>query len=73
MNKTTVYLSDELKAKLSRAAKTTGRSEAEIIREGIELAVSKCVAPKPTIPLFASGDPRFADRVDEYLKGFGER
>ena len=34
MEKTTVYLPDELKRALRRAARSTGRSEADLIREG---------------------------------------
>lgn len=37
MRKTTVYMSDPLKAQLARAAAESGRSEADLIREGIEL------------------------------------
>ena len=37
MEKTTVYLTDDLKAALRRSARSTGRSEAELIREGIGL------------------------------------
>ena len=37
MEKTTVYLPDELKRALRRAAHSTGRSEADLIREGIGL------------------------------------
>ena len=71
MRKTTVYLPDELKRALERAAATTGRSEAELIREGVSNVVERS-APEPRIPLFDSGDPMFAHRVDELLEGFGE-
>ena len=37
MRKTTVYLPDQLKDRLSRLAVDSGRSEADLIREGIEL------------------------------------
>lgn len=37
MRKTTVYLPDRLKSELARAAVEAGRSEADLIREGIEL------------------------------------
>jgi len=72
MTKTTIYLPEELKAKLERAAAETGRSEADIIREGILLAVARCAPPQPRIPLFVSNDPDLAARADEYLAGFGE-
>lgn len=73
MRKTTVYLTDELKAQLAEAAALSGRSEADLIREGIQ-TVSVRVAPaKLRLPLFASGQPDLAERTDELLAGFGER
>jgi hypothetical protein len=72
MRKTTVYVPDGLKSQLERAAEESGRSEAELIREGIELVSSRLAGVEPRLPLFASGDPDLADRVDEHLAGFGE-
>jgi Arc/MetJ-type ribon-helix-helix transcriptional regulator len=73
MRKTTVYLPDDLKAQLARAAASTGRSEADLIREGIELVSAQLPAPRPRVPLFKSGIPDLAERADEHLAGFGER
>ena len=73
MQKTTVYLPDDLKAALGRVAMETGLSEAELIREGIRLALEQHVPPAPTIPIYVSDDPSFAERVDEHLSGFGLR
>ena len=73
MQKTTVYLPDELKAALERAAAARGRSEAELLREGVRLVTRAYASPEPTIPLFASGDRGLAERVDEALVGLGER
>lgn len=73
MRKTTVYLSDSLKSQLSRAAVASGRSEADLIREGIEIVASRGAGAEPRLPLFTSGDPSLAERVDEHLAGFGER
>ena len=72
VHKTTVYLPDDLKAELERAAVEACRSEADIIREGIRLAISQHMPP-PTIPIFVSADPHFAEHVDEHLAGFGEQ
>ena len=72
MRKTTVYLPDDLKAELQRAAAETGRSEADLIREGVRLALAQHT-PAPTIPIFVSDDPHFAECVDEHLVGFGEQ
>jgi hypothetical protein len=73
MNKTTIYLPDDLKAKLQRASAETGRSEADLIREGIVMVLSKCTPPTPTIPLYVSDDPEFVLHIDDHLAGFGER
>lgn len=73
MDKTTVYLPRPLKEALAAAAKRRGVSEAELIREGVALAVARDEPRKPRIPLFSSGQPGIAEHVDEMLKGFGER
>ena len=73
MEKTTVYLPDELKRALRRAAKATGRSEADLIREGIGTVVGTHRIAVAKLPLLASGQPDLAERADEYLAGFGER
>jgi len=72
MHKTTVYLPDDLKAAIERTAAETGRSEADLIREGVRLAVAQHT-PAPTIPILVSDDPHFAEHVDDHLAGFGER
>jgi len=72
MFKTTVYLPDDLKAELARVAAETGRSEAELIRAGIRLALAGHVPPAPTLPILVSEDPHFAENVDAHLAGFGE-
>lgn len=71
MRKTTVYLPDELKGALEREAGSRSCSEAELIREAISSLIEANAAPKPKLPLFSSGDPTLAERVDEELKGFG--
>jgi hypothetical protein len=72
MEKTTVYLTSAQKHALARAAEISGRSEAELIREGIEEVSARHQVAEPTIPLFDSGQPDLAERFDEYLQGFGE-
>lgn len=72
MRRTTVYLPDELKSALERAAAATGRSEAELIREGVAHVAGQAPRPRPQLPLFDSGDPTLAERVDELLDGFGQ-
>jgi Ribbon-helix-helix protein, copG family len=72
MKKTTVYLPEELKAALERAAAAQGCSEADLIRRAICDLTQSLELPRPRLPLFASGDPTLAERVDEELAGFGE-
>jgi Ribbon-helix-helix protein, copG family len=72
MHRSTVYLPDELKAALQRASTATGRSEAELIREGVRRVTTE-VAPAPRVGVFDSGTPDLAENADAYLDGFGER
>ena len=73
MEKTTVYLTEDQKRALARAARASGRSEAELIREGVDLVTWARRVAEPTLPLFDSDDPTIAERVDDLLDGFGER
>jgi Arc/MetJ-type ribon-helix-helix transcriptional regulator len=72
MKKTTVYLPDDLKAALERMAAAQGRSEAELIRQAVRELTRNLEPPRPRLPLFRSGDPTLAERVDEALEGFGQ-
>jgi hypothetical protein len=72
MKKTTVYLPNDLKAALGRAAAEKGQSEAALIRKAVEDLVRGSGRPRPRLPLFHSDDPTLAERVDEELRGFGE-
>ena len=73
MDKTTVYLPSKLKAALRRAALRRRVSEAELIREGVELVTARDEPRDPRLPLFDSEQPDLAEHVDEALVGFGER
>ncbi len=73
MEKTTVYLTGSQKRALERASRVSGRSEAELIREGVEVVAARHGVAEPTLPLFESGQPDLAERVDELLEGFGDR
>src|SRR5215213_6642031 len=70
MKKTTVYLTEDLKSALGRIAVQSGRSEAELIREAVRELVRDSEPPRPRLPLFSSGDPTLAERVDEELAEF---
>ena len=71
MQKTTVYLPENLKRRLAQAAHRRGQPEAELIRQAIERLLAEDARPRPRA-LFQSGDPMLARRVDEALAGFGE-
>lgn len=73
MVKTTVYLPDELKRRIGRMAALEGRSEAEIIRSALDAYTASAGRPRPQLPLFESGKPDLVDRLDDHLRGFGER
>jgi hypothetical protein len=73
MQKTTVYIPDDLKRALEQAAATRGCSEAELIREALRGLAEQVGPPQPRLPLFTSGKPRLAEEVDRALSGFGER
>lgn len=72
MRRTTVYLPDDLKGALERTAAAAGRSEAELIREGVRLVTRSGPVPQFRAPLFSSDDPHLAEHVDAALDGFGE-
>lgn len=71
MEKTTIYLPEDLKAAVKRASQQRGVSEAEVIRESIRSSVGS-VRPRPRGGLY-SGAESIARRADELLAGFGER
>ena len=72
MYKTTVYIPKDVKRALAQVAAARGVSEAELIREALRVLTAEATPPKPRLPLFKSGKPRLAERVDDALKGFGE-
>lgn len=72
MDKTTVYLPRALKDGLAAAAKRRRVSEAELIREGVALAIAADEPRPPRLPLFSSGQPDLARNFDELLEGFGD-
>jgi hypothetical protein len=71
VKRTTVYLPEDLKSTLARAAEEEGRTEADLIREGIERLL-RSRNPEPRVPLFTSGKPDLAANVDKLIAGFGE-
>ncbi|MFE9168248.1 CopG family transcriptional regulator [Streptomyces kebangsaanensis] len=70
LKRTTVYLEDEDLRDLKTTASRKGISEAELIREGVRLAIARNrVWDEPVgLPVFDSGDPAFAERADDILR-----
>jgi hypothetical protein len=56
MDKTTVYLSPEQKAALARTAQAEGRSEATLIRAGIDVVTARHRIGESAVP-YAEADP----------------
>ena len=73
MEKTTVYLTEAQKRALERAAQRAGRTEADLIREGVELITARHRTAELVLPLFSSDQPDLAEHIDEALHGFGEQ
>ncbi|HSC25758.1 MAG TPA: CopG family transcriptional regulator [Vicinamibacterales bacterium] len=73
MQKTTVYLTRELKRALARLARERRCSEAELLREAVSQLTREADAPAPRLPLFRSTGPSIADDLDRALDGFGSR
>lgn len=71
VEKTTLYLPDDLRTAIKRVAAHQGVSEAEVIRRSIRHMVGDA-RPRPRGGLFHSGRP-IARHADEALAGFGER
>jgi hypothetical protein len=70
MQKTTVYIPEDVKRALARVAASRGISEAELIREALRAIAGRTARPR--LPLFKSGKSRLAEGLDEALSGFGE-
>ncbi len=75
VKRTTIYLTDAQKEQLERLASRTTRTEADLIREGVD-QVLDAHQPRRRKPgaLFALSDLLLDDpaRVEEALEGFGE-
>lgn len=72
MLRTTFYLSEDAKRRLSLAARRRHRSEAELIRHAVDLLLAdEPERPRPNPPALDL-DPAVADEVDDHLSaGFG--
>jgi hypothetical protein len=73
VKRTTLYLPEDLKRALERIAVEHGCTEAELVREAIRRLTAASAPSRPRLPLFKSGKPTLAERVDAALSGFGRR
>lgn len=71
MVKTSVYLDDHLKHDLDRVAQITGRSQADLIRDGISQVIHDHLAKRPKMRA-RFHDPSIVGRTEELLEGLGE-
>lgn len=75
MRRTTIYLTEKQKRELEIIAGRTRRTEAELIREGVDRVIAEQgVRQRKPGAIFALDDPVLDDpsRVEEALEGFGE-
>jgi len=69
--KTSVYLSEAQKADLDKVATATGRSQADLIRDGVEQVIAQHLRTRPKMTAHATG-ATVLDRMDELMDGFGK-
>lgn len=73
MRQTAVYLEDSQLTGLKHTSRKLGRTEADLIREGLDLVLARYRDPIGEIDLpTAHGGGNLAGRVDELLDGFGQ-
>ena len=73
MHRTTVYFPDDIRESVVQLASELQCTEAQVVRDAIRSYVDSRKKLRPTLPLFTSNHRTLAERVDEELKGFGER
>jgi predicted transcriptional regulator len=71
MHKTTLYLEDDVRARIAVVAKSTGRSQADVIRDALRSVLMRRTRPQ-SVGL-GRGGPDLSDHADDLLDGFGER
>jgi metal-responsive CopG/Arc/MetJ family transcriptional regulator len=73
MHKTTIYLDEELYARVRALADASGKTHATIIREALRAYVSGEGRARPrSVGIGSSGTGDLSERAEEYLSGFGE-
>lgn len=69
MLKTTVYLPEEMEARLEAESLATGTSKAELIRRAVAMLLQSSNRPSTVrpLPVFDSGRSRSADEMNETI------
>jgi predicted transcriptional regulator len=71
MVKTSVYIDDQQKQDLDRVAQITGRSQADLIRDGISQVIHDHLAKRPKMRA-RFHDPSIVGGAEDLLEGLGE-
>ncbi len=71
MQRTTIYLSDELRRRLARLSDATGRTQSELIREAVEAYTSERPLRPRSIGMGRSGRGDVARNAEQLLAGMG--
>ncbi len=74
VKRTTIYIPDDMKARLEAAARAEGRTEADVIREALGDALERRSSQRPRLPLTepTGKTTNWAEQVDDLLEeGFG--
>ena len=71
MVKTSVYLDDQQKADLDQVSQITGRSQADLIRDGISQVIHDHLARRPKMRA-RFHDSSLVGKTEDLLEGFGE-
>jgi predicted transcriptional regulator len=69
--KTSVYINDQQKQDLDRVAQLTGRSQADLIRDGISQVIHDHLAKRPKMRA-RFHDPSIVGRAEDLLEGLGD-
>lgn len=75
VKRTTIYLPDDLKARLEATARAEGRTEADVMRQALASALDRRLPRRPQLPLVepTGKATNWAEEVDERLReGFGK-
>ena len=73
MHKTTLYLDDELYARLQREADARGTTQALVVREALAAYVVRRKRKSKSVGLGRSGKGDLSERAEELLSGLGRK